>query len=131
MINGYWPLILQIAFGLGFALLVLTLAHAIKPKLRKRAESNPDTFECGVPYAGDAKGIFNVKFYMVAVLFIIFDIEAIFLFPWAVGFSSFKQIGLSTFILIEMLVFLLVLILGYFYILKKGGLDWESPNINR
>ena len=131
MIEGYWPLLLQMAVGLGFAGLVLTLAHIIKPKLRKRAESRPDTFECGVPHVGDAKGIFNVKFYMVAVLFIIFDIEAIFLFPWAVGFSSFKEIGLATFVLIEMFVFLLVFILGYFYILRKGGLDWENPNIKK
>ena len=129
MIEGYWPLILQFAFGVGFAFLVITLAHIIRPRLRKKAEFNPDTFECGVPYVGDAKGIFNVKFYMVAVLFIIFDIEAVFLFPWAVSFSFFKQMGLATFILVEMFVFLLILILGYFYILKKGGLDWENPDI--
>ena len=127
MVEGYWPLILQMAFGFGFAAVVLTLAHLIRPKLRKKSDANPDTFECGVPYVGDAKGIFNVKFYMVAVLFIIFDIEAVFLFPWAVGFSSFKSIGLGTFILLEMFVFLLVLILGYLYVLKKGGLDWEAP----
>ena len=96
--------------------------------MKKTAEFRPDTFECGVPHFGDAKGLFNVKFYMVAVLFILFDIETIFLFPWAITFQNFKSIGLSGFILLEMFVFLLILILGYFYILKKGGLDWESPD---
>ena len=128
MVNDHWPLLFQLGFGLGFAGLVLFLAHLIRPKLKKTSDANPDTFECGVPYFGDAKGIFNVKFYMVAVLFILFDIEAVFLFPWAVAFQSFKSIGLGGFILAEMFVFLTVLLIGYIYVLRKGGLNWESPD---
>ena len=122
-----WPLLIQFLFGFGFAALILTLAHIIKPKLKKPSDSHPDTFECGVPYINDAKGVFHVRFYMVAVLFIVFDVEAIFLYPWAITFKAFKSIGLGNFIFFEMIAFLLILLLGYFYILKKGGLDWESP----
>lgn len=129
MTSDLWPLLLQFAFGVGFAGVILVLAHIIKPRLRgqKPADSHPDTFECGVPFSGDARGMFNVKFYMVAVLFIIFDIEAVFLFPWAVSFLTFKEAGAGLFILIEMFIFLLVLLAGYFYILRKRALKWEDP----
>ncbi len=126
MTQSYWPLLFQLAFGFSFAALVLVLAHAIRPKLKKTSESKPDTFECGVAYFQDAKGLFNVKFYMVAVLFILFDVESIFLFPWAVAFKSFKSINLGAFVLAEMFVFLSILVLGYIYIIRKGGLNWES-----
>ncbi len=126
MINGYWPLLLQLLFGLIFVGSILLLAHIIRPKLKKASDFRPDTFECGVPYFGDAQGLFNVKFYMIAVLFIVFDIEIIFLLPWAVTFKYFKSIGLGTFILTEMFVFLSILVLGYVYIIRKGGLDWEN-----
>ena len=128
MVQGYWPLLFQLAFGFGFVALILVIAHVIRPKLKKKSDSKPDTFECGVAHFQDAKGLFNVKFYMIAVLFILFDVEAIFLFPWAVAFKSFKSIDLGGFIVAEMFVFLAILVLGYIYILKKGGLDWESPD---
>ncbi len=126
MTSSFWPILVQLGFGVGFAGLILVLSHVISPKLRKKSDARPDTFECGVPYIGDAKGIFNVKFYIIAVLFIVFDIEAIFMFPWAVSFLSFKKVGLGGFILLEMFLFLLVLLVGYFYILKKKGLIWED-----
>lgn len=128
MITDFWPILVQFLFALGFAIFVLGLAHLIKPKLKKASEFNPDTFECGISPTGDARGLFHIKFYMVAVLFIIFDIEAIFLFPWAVTFLQFKSLGAGGFILIEMFIFLFILILGYFYIIKKGGLSWDNPN---
>lgn len=126
MVQEYWPILFQFLFGFGFAATIMGLAHLIKPKSKFPSISNPDTFECGVEGTGDARGMFNVKFYMVAVLFIIFDIEAVFLFPWAVSFQSFKDMGFGLFILLEMFVFLLILLLGYFYILKKRALDWED-----
>jgi NADH-quinone oxidoreductase subunit A len=123
-----WPAILQLAFGIGFAGLILLLAHKIKPKTAKPADENPDTFECGIPYADDARGLFNVKFYLVAVVFIVFDVEAIFLMPWAVSFRSFHEAGFGLVMLGELVVFLLVLFIGYYYILRKGALNWEDPN---
>ncbi|TGK07910.1 NADH-quinone oxidoreductase subunit A [Leptospira semungkisensis] len=116
------PLLIQFLLGVGFSALILGLAFLLNPK--KRSKSH-DTFECGVPYYGDAKGLFNIKFYLVAVLFILFDIEAIFLFPYAVNLRSFKEAGLGSFLLIEMFVFLFTLIVGLYYIRKKGALEWD------
>lgn len=127
MSSEFWPLLVQMIFAVGFASVIMIAAHLIRPRLKKMSNPNPDTFECGVPYQGDARGMFHVKFYLVAMIFIIFDIEAVFLFPWAVTFERFKQAGYGGFLLIEMFIFLFVLLLGYFYVLKKGGLDWESP----
>lgn len=128
MITSYWPILVQFLFGAGFAALILTLAHVIKPKTAKKADPHPDTFECGIPYVGDARGSFHVKFYLVAMIFIIFDVEAVFLFPWAVSFLNFKEMGAGLFILAEMFIFLLILLIGYFYIIRKGALDWEEPD---
>ncbi len=125
MITDFWPIIIHALFGIAFSVFILSLAHLIRPKLRE-SDSRPDTFECGIPYLGDAKGMVNVKFYMIAVLFILFDIEAIFLFPWAVAFKNLKAVGIGGFALLEMFLFLSVLLLGYLYILRKGGLDWED-----
>lgn len=128
MSNSLWPVLLQFMFAAGFAGMVLLLAHKIKPRMKKPADEHPDTFECGIPYEGDARGLFNVKFYLVAVLFILFDIEAVFLFPWAVSFLRFKTAGAGLFILLEMFVFLFILVVAYFYIVKKGALQWEDPD---
>lgn len=123
-----WPAIIQLLFGAGFAGLILLLAHKIRPRSTKPAEPHPDTFECGIPYADDARGLFNVKFYLVAMIFIVFDVEAIFLMPWAVSFRSFKDAGFGLVMLVELVIFLLVLFIGYYYIVRKGALNWEDPN---
>ncbi|MEM7179632.1 MAG: NADH-quinone oxidoreductase subunit A [Spirochaetota bacterium] len=116
------PILVQLILGLGFAVLILSLALLISPKKRSKPH---DTFECGVTYYGDARGIFNVKFYLVAVLFILFDIEAVFLYPWAVNLLKFKEADLGGFIMIEMLLFILILAVGLYYIWKKGALEWD------
>lgn len=116
------PILIQLIFGLGFAVLILSLALIISPKKRSKPH---DTFECGVTYFGDARGIFNIKFYLVAVLFILFDIEAVFLYPWAVNLIKFKEAGLGGFIMLEMLLFILILVVGLYYIWKKGALEWD------
>ncbi|HMV35186.1 MAG TPA: NADH-quinone oxidoreductase subunit A [Turneriella sp.] len=123
-----WPAIIQLLFGAGFAGLILLLAHKITPRMHKKAEAHPDTFECGIPYADDARGVFNVKFYLIAMVFIVFDVEAIFLMPWAVSFRSFKDAGMGLVMLIELTVFLAILFVGYYYVIKKGALTWEDPN---
>lgn len=116
------PVLIQLIFGLGFAVLILSLALLISPKKRSKPH---DTFECGVTYYGDARGIVNIKFYLVAVLFILFDIEAVFLYPWAVNLFKFKQAGMGGFIMVEMLLFILILVVGLYYIWKKGALEWD------
>ncbi len=80
-------------------------------------------FECGVPAIGDASGRFSVRFYLVAILFLLFDVEAIFFFPFAVVYK--RYLSFNAFILAEMGVFALVLLLGYVYVIRKGALDWE------
>ena len=127
MAYEFWPLLFSFALGVGFSGLILFVAHKIRPRVKKPAEEHPDTFECGIPYIGDARSPFNVRFYIIAVLFILFDIEIIFLFPWAATFGVYKEIGRLGFIILEMFLFLGILFLGYFYILKKGALDWEDP----
>jgi len=123
-----WPAIVQLLFGAGFAGVILLLAHKIRPRMHGKAEERPDTFECGIPYADDARGLFNVKFYLVAMVFIVFDVEAIFLMPWAVSFRSFKEAGLGLVMLAELVVFLAILFVGYYYVVRKGALNWEDPN---
>lgn len=102
------------AFGGG----VILLSSLLGPK-RPGAIKN-QAYECGIDPVGDARFRFSVRFYIVAMLFILFDIETIFLFPWAVMFQQLKLFGI-----IEMATFLLVLILGYVYLLKRGALEWD------
>jgi len=123
-----WPALIQLAFGAGFAALILLLAHKIKPNVAKPADENPDTFECGIPYADDARGLFSVRFYLIAVIFIVFDIEAIFLIPWSVSFRLFDSVGFGALMLAELSIFLVVLFIGYYYIIRKGALNWEDPS---
>ena len=118
MLAEYWPvlLIILVAIGLGIALLVIgMLAGPRRPESEKLAP-----YECGFEAFEDARMRFDVRYYLLAILFIIFDLEIAFLFPWAV---VFKQIGLVA--LIEMALFLLLLVIGFAYVWKKGALEWE------
>jgi len=92
------------------------------PKLPNKTKNSP--IECGVPVVeGQAKKRVSVRFYLVAILFLLFDVETVFFYPWAVVYK--KLLGEGSFILVEMLGFVAVLLVGYFYILRKGALDWE------
>lgn len=119
----FGPVAIQIGFAAFITIIILILTNILGPK--KYNPMKDDTYECGVSYFGDARSHVHVKFYLVAVLFILFDIEAVFIVPWAVTFLEFKKAGLGLFIFVEMAVFILVLILGYIYIIKKGALKWE------
>jgi len=114
----YLPVLLFVIVALGFGAVTIGASHLIVPRRFTRVKEMP--YECGVEPVGDARGRFSIKFYLVALLFILFDIEAIFLYPWAV---SFKQLGLYG--LIEMLLFILILLAGYLYLLKKRALQWD------
>lgn len=121
-VNTFGPAAIHLAFAAAVTLLILVLTNILGPK--KFNPIKDDTYECGVKYYNDARGHIHVKFYLVAVLFILFDLEAIFITPWAVIFLEFKRMGLGLFIFGEMALFILILLLGYFYILKKGALKW-------
>ena len=118
MLGAYLPIIVlavvAVLFGLG-SLIFSTLIGQKKPSAVKLAP-----YECGVEPVGSARERFSIKFYIIAMLFILFDIEAVFLYPWAV---LFKRLGM--FGLIEMGVFIVILFVGYIYVWKKGALEWE------
>jgi NADH-quinone oxidoreductase subunit A len=98
--------------------LVLFLTHKLGPKKKSKIKS--DTFECGIEVQGNARLPFSIKYFLIAILFVLFDVEVIFMYPWAV---NFKQLGLQGFV--EMLTFVGFLLVGFYYILKKGALKWE------
>lgn len=120
----YLPLLMHFLLAGGFAVAVVTLSSIIGYRRPTRAKLSP--YECGMTPIGDTHGRFSVKFYLVAMLFILFDVEAVFLYPWAVILRRLKMFGFY-----EMLVYILIFLVGFFYIWKKGALDWGTPSARR
>jgi NADH-quinone oxidoreductase subunit A len=114
----YWPVLLFIGVATGLGLVLLALGLLAGPRRPGAEKLSP--YECGFEAFEDARMRFDVRYYLLAILFIIFDLEIAFLFPWAV---VFQQIGLIA--LIEMGLFLLLLVIGFAYVWKKGALEWE------
>ncbi len=112
------PILLMIIFAFLLAGGLLILSGVTGPK--RRSPSKLDPYECGMPPYGDTLNRFSIKYYLIGALFILFDVEIVFLFAWAV---IFKELALLAFI--EIIAFLLVILAGYFYVLKKGALEWE------
>jgi len=124
-LSEYLPIVILAALAFGFAVLSLGASALLRPDRPTPAKLAP--YECGIEPERVPKGErFSVKFYVVAMLFIIFDIETIFLFPWAVGF---RQLGL--FGLVEMTVFIGLVFVAYVYVWKMGGLDWDRDRRDR
>jgi len=118
MLVEYLPVLIFLGVGFGLAVFMLILGSLLSPRRPNEAKNSP--FECGFEAFGDARMKFDVRYYLVAILFIIFDLEIAFLFPWAIVLD---KIGL--FDLISMGVFLGILIIGFIYEWKKGALEWE------
>lgn len=118
LLNLYIPIAVLFGVALFFAILLPVLSLSLGPKRPSERKLTP--YESGITPIGEAQRRYPVKFYLIAVLFILFDIEIIFLLPWAV---TFRQLGL--FGLVEVLVFMAILIVGYVWIWKKGALEWE------
>ena len=118
MLAEYIPIALLFVFSTGLAMLLIFLGTIFGPRRRNPAKEQP--YESGMRPFGQARRRFPIQFYLVAVLFILFDVEIIFFFPWAV---TFKALGLFGFI--EMIIFIAILLVGYVYVLKKGALEWE------
>ncbi len=123
-LNNYLPLLMIFALGVIFAGLFIFLAYAFGPK--KPTPSKLDTYECGVPIVEDARERFSVKFFLVAMIFLVFDVEVVFLFPWAILLKELKASGQGLFIFGSVAVFILMLAIGMFYEWKRGAMDWES-----
>ncbi|RKU09367.1 NADH-quinone oxidoreductase subunit A [Candidatus Poribacteria bacterium] len=122
MLIDYLPILLLGLFAVLFAAINLGLTHLLGPKRPNRVKLS--VYESGVQPVGDARQRFTIRFDLIAMLFIIFDIEVVFLYPWAVVFKKFSETS-GLFILLEMLVFIGILLLGYIYAWKKGGLTWD------
>ncbi len=118
----YLPVLVMMAAGVCIGGAVLFITTWLGPKLPNKTKDSP--VECGVPEADAGKRHrVSVRFYLVAILFLLFDVETVFFYPWAVVFKKFISNG--TFILLEMVAFVLILLVGYIYVLRKGALDWE------
>jgi len=120
----YLPLLIHIAIVGGLAVAMVLLSYFIGQHKFNTSKMSP--YECGMQPVGDAKQRFTVKFYLVAMLFILFDVEAVFLYPWAIVSQHLKADGLGMFWFSEMLVYILIVLAGFWYVWKKGVLDWNK-----
>ena len=123
MVREYIPILLQVIVAIGFAVSALVVSLVLG-KAAKRNRTKDTPYECGMLPQGEAQPRFSVKFYLVAMLFILFDIEIVFMYPWAVVYR--ESIHQSKLILWSMLSFVTILMVGYVYALKKGALDWKK-----
>jgi NADH-quinone oxidoreductase subunit A len=119
----YFPVLVQAIVAMGLAAGLLSVSYLLGKKVRNRVKDMP--YESGIVPTGDARQRFSVKFYLVAMLFILFDIEAIFLYPWVVVYRQLKMVAFA-----EMLVFVVLILSGFFYIWKKGALDWSGSDLS-
>ncbi len=117
IIEAYFPVLLQVLLAATIAGALIALGVLLGKRVKNKVKDTP--YECGITPTGSAKERFSVKFYLVAMLFILFDIEAIFLYPWAVVYRELKL-----FAFFEMLLFIVLVLAGFFYIWKKGVLNW-------
>ena len=118
---SYAPLLIMFVLAAGLSAVLIIASSLVGRHLRTRAKDQP--YECGIRPTGDAREAYPVHFYLVAIIFVLFDIEAIFLYPWAIIYKQLNAHG--PFGLIEMLVYILILVVGYIYLWKKGALEWK------
>lgn len=116
--SDYIPIFVQLGLALGFIITTMLVTHNIGP--RRNSQKKDDPFECGIPAQGDARAPISIKYFLIAILFVLFDVEVIFLYPWAVNFLKLGTAGF-----IQMILFMGLLLAGFYYVLKKGILNWE------
>jgi NADH-quinone oxidoreductase subunit A len=119
-LSWYIPLLVLLGMAVAFAGFTLFASYFLGP--RKDSKEKGEAYECGVSPVGDARDRFPVKFYLVAMLFIVFDLEAVFMYPWAVIYRRFSP---TMFGFVEMLIFIFVLLIGYIYVIRKKALEWD------
>lgn len=117
--NDYIPILIQAAVALGFVASTLVVTHFLGPKLKgKKKDAN---WECGIEEVGNARFPVSIRYFLTAILFVLFDVEVIFFYPYAVNFHALKAEGL-----IAVILFVGLFLTGFFYVLKKGALEWEK-----
>ncbi|WEK19568.1 MAG: NADH-quinone oxidoreductase subunit A [Candidatus Pedobacter colombiensis] len=114
----FLPIVFQVIVALGFVVVTLVATHFLGP--RRKTKDKLETFEAGIQTIGNARQPFSIKYFLVAILFVLFDVEVIFMYPWAVNFRALGMTGM-----IEMFVFMGTLLLGFIYVIKKKSLDWN------
>lgn len=117
MPRGYIPILIFLVVAFAFPVVTIIAAKLVRPSAPNKAKL--EAYECGIPSDSDTRGRYSIHFYLVAILFVIFDVETIFLLPWAIQYNVLGLFGL-----IEMLVFLAILIVGYIWIFRQGALKW-------
>jgi NADH-quinone oxidoreductase subunit A len=121
-LNPYFPIGMQLLVALGFVLFAILASWLLGPKVNTK--NKLDVFESGIDAVGNARMQFSIKYFLVATLFVLFDVEVIFLYPWAVNFKDFAaEMGINGFL--EMLLFMSTLVIGFIYVIKKGALGWD------
>lgn len=114
----YFPIFMQLLLAVGFVAGTIFVSSKLGPK--RNSVNKDKNFECGIESVGNARIPFSVKYFLVAILFVLFDVEVIFMYPWAVNFRAMGVEGL-----VKMGIFMLLLVVGFFYVMKKKGLEWE------
>ncbi len=114
----YIPILMQFILAVGFVVGTILVSGKLGPK--RSSDVKDKNFECGIESVGNARIPFSVKYFLVAILFVLFDVEVIFLYPWAI---NFKELGMEG--MVKMVIFMLLLLVGFFYIIKKKALEWE------
>ena len=114
---SYYPILIYFLIALAFPIVALLAAKLLRPAAPFNTKL--EAYECGIKAASDSRGRYTVRFYIIAILFVIFDVETIFLFPWAVRYRALGWFGVA-----EVAVFLAILIVGYIWAYKKGALEW-------
>jgi NADH-quinone oxidoreductase subunit A len=117
MLSPYIPIAMFIVVAVGFAFFTIIFSSLLRP--RKYNEVKLEPYECGIEPLTDARERYSVRYYLIAMLFVIFDVETVFMFPWAVIFDKLLLFGL-----VEMFVFIAILLVGYYYAWQKGALEW-------
>jgi NADH-quinone oxidoreductase subunit A len=117
MVDAYVPILVFILVAIAFGVVTLLLAKLIAPHRYSAVKLAP--YECGIEPTTDARGRYSIRYFLVAMLFVVFDVETVFMYPWAVILDKLAWFGL-----IEILVFLFILVVGYFYAWREGALDW-------
>lgn len=118
--EDYLPILIQILVALGFVVFVMIITHLITRK-RIRTPRKEENFECGIELHGNARFPFSVKYFLVAILFVLFDVELVFFYPWAVNFIETDWSGF-----LYMMIFLGVFLFGFYYIYRKGAFNWNE-----
>ena len=121
--SDYLPIVIQFGLALAFVAFAMIVSHPVGPKRASTVKNA--SFECGIESVGNARTPISVKYFLTAIVFVLFDVEVIFMYPWAVNFRALNKDG-SYYGFIEMIIFMALLLAGFFYIIKKGVLRWNE-----